>query len=343
MTQMLAKRSIAHIDQARLPGIADRARFWAFFFMSMIMGWTACLLWMLSSYVVVQDWIQQHLHWVLGWVGTVVPARQIAPERPESLDWFIWGLGPAFIQDSQPPSGIWDVVSHAAELAWQPLWLPDPRYRTGNVSNAHSVWWMLGLWHFGLIFAVRGIWDRWGRMRRTDACPGHLICVGRFEWGAGIAAGVLAMWLLALWRIERGLWEASILNGSAGRWTSIEMNSGASWVLVMQITIIHWLLVWWAYRWTLRRGLRKGTVVPLPTGPCPNCGYESPTTLCPECGADRNDPKSIRPRIVVPWIEKRAWMRWVFRTRTALVAIVVLFFAPAWVPLVRMGISAIWP
>ncbi len=326
-----------------VPSAADRWRFWGLFVYSSFAGWAACVLWMLSAYSAIQVWIQGNLSWVLGWVGNYAPRHQIAPEMPESIRWFIWGLGPEWVEGSEAPSGAWQILVAASHMAWKPLWLPDPGYRTGMVLEAHSVWWALALWHIGVVFAVRTIWDRRSQVRRSDAWHGHLFCVGRIEWWTGTLSGALSAPLLGLWRLERGLWEAAILRNPAGRWTALEMVSGAQWVMVAQIALVHWLIVWYAYRWSMRRGIRRGEVVMRAWDRCPWCGYETAADRCPECGADRGDPRSIRPRVVIPWIERRPWLRWVFRTPTAIGAIVFLFFSPVWVPAVRMAWSAVFP
>jgi len=205
------------------------------------------------------------------------------------------------------------------------------------------MWPVVGLWHAVVLLMVRSVWDRRGTVRRSWSRRGHLIYAGSLELRTVAVAGVFTLPLLALWRLERALWEGSILYGPSGLNALASVYTGAQWMMLIQIVLLHWLLVWFVYKWLLRRGLRAGTVIPIESARCPSCGYESSAARCPECGADRNDPKSIRPRVFIPWIEQRAWVRWVFRTRTALIAIVVLFFSPVWVPAIRVGITTLFP
>jgi hypothetical protein len=205
------------------------------------------------------------------------------------------------------------------------------------------VWPFIALWQVCVVLVVRSVWDRRAAIRRADARAGHMFYAGREEVLAGVLAAALSIPLLALWRVERSLWEASILFGPAGRNAFVEIDTGAQWLMLLQIILIHWLIVWFVYKWSLRRGLRKGTVVAASIDRCLSCGYESSAARCPECGTRRNDPKAIRPRVFIPWIEKRPWLRWIFRTRTSLIAIVFLFFAPVWVPAIRMGIAMVFP
>ena len=328
------------------PRAADRWRFWGLLILALALGWFVCLLWMLASYIGLQGWIREHLDWPLGWMGAFMPRRSDPISWMYNHDWFTWGPGPGSLwtEGVPPPANLWEVIIHASARAWQPLWLPVPGYRGGRHTQSHSVWWFIGLWHFGSVFAARFIWDRWGALRRVASCPGHLLCAGALEFRTGLLAGVMSAPLLAVWRVERGLWETAILYGSpAGRWTTITMDKDVMTIMLMQIVLLHWLIVWWVYRWMLRRGVRRGAVVSSLTDRCPSCGYKSESLRCPECGADRNDPNANRPRVFIPCIEKRAWLRWIFRTRTALGAIVFLFFAPVWTPLIRMGFAMIVP
>jgi hypothetical protein len=210
----------------------------------------------------------------------------------------------------------------------------------------YPVWPAIAIYHVLIVWGVRVLFERRGLRRRTDLPRGHLFWARWPEFRTGVTSALLCMPLFAVWRIERGIWEASFVtsSGGAGAWQSVEMFRGALLALLVQIALVHWLITWHIHRRSLERDdAPVESRAQTPDGRCPWCGYPSGSARCPECGADRADPKSIRPRVFIPWIEQRAWLRWIFRTRTALIAIVFLFFAPVWTPLIRMGFAMIVP
>lgn len=233
------------------------------------------------------------------------------------------------------------VLGHAVALVHEGVGVGiDP---DGRVEMLIPVWPFVGLWIVSIMLATREAWQQWGNVQQLDWRKGHLLYFSLRDILDALFASLWSVPLLALWRFERALWEGSVLYGPRGTQSFVEVYTGAQWVMLVQIVLIHWLLVWMVYRWMLRRGLRSGTVTVRATDRCPTCGYESSAARCPECGADRNDASAVRPRVFIPWIENRAWVRWVFRTPAALGAIVMLFFSPVWIPAIRMGVRALFP
>lgn len=288
-------------------------------------------MWAIASYQPVQDRLFRSLAWTTP-LCKVFPKSIAQPAWPWISDLSNWSGGGA----------------HRFEyyLIEEATWGTTIAPVDSDEFWHYPVWPAIAIYHILVVWGVRELFERRGLRRRTDLPRGHLFWARWPEFRTCVLSALLCMPLFAVWRLERSVWEASFMTtpAGAGAWQSIEMFRGALLAMLVQIALVHWVVTWHIHRRSL-----EGDDAPVesraqsPDGRCPWCGYQSDSHRCPECGADRNDAKSIRPRIRIPWIEQRAWLRWVFRTPTALGAIAFLFFAPVWVPAIRLGIEMIVP
>ena len=315
----------------RVPNVADRCRCLVMVCSVILCAWLCCVAWVLAAYQPVQDRLCRSLAWSAP-LSRLFPTFSGSPAWLRVFDLSRWSGGDAhpfaFYLVEQATLGITIAPVESSEYWGYPVWMA------------------IAIYQVLIVWAVRELFQRRGARFRTDLPTGHLFWARWPEFWTAVVSGVMCIPLFALWRIERGVWEASFVTtpAGAGAWVSVEMWRGALLAMLVQIAIIHWLIVWHVHRRSLARDrspVRSRTVWEMAR--CPWCGYEAASERCSECGADRNDPRSLHPRVWIPWIENRAWARWVFRTPTALGAIVFLFFSPVWVPAIRMGVRTLLP
>jgi hypothetical protein len=333
----------------RAPSTADRWRFWGLVCSAFACAWISCVLWVLSTDRGVQSLIHRSFAWTQS-VNALLPASSVEPAwvwiyhlSTWTLKSDIWDSAGDQIRSASDSVSPNEYFARLAEAATSGITIApvEPDWYSG-----YPVWSAIAIYHIMVVWGVRELFERRGLRRRMGLPRGHLFWARWPEFRTCVLAALLCMPLFAAWRIERGIWEASFIptSAGAGAWQAIEMFRGALLAMLMQIALVHWLITWHIHRRSLERDdAPVETRAATPDDRCPWCDYKSDSARCPECGADRADPKAIRPRVFIPWIEKRAWLRWVFRTRTALGAIAFLFFAPVWVPAIRMGIAMLVP
>lgn len=331
-----------------VPSSADRWRFWGLACVSFACAWASCICWVLAAFQPVQAGIHHKLVWT-HWIARSLPHTTLESKWSWVYTFSKWQIGTVWDSSGVLIRNASDSVSAGyflRRVAEDATWGMTIAPVESSEYYGYPIWIVIAMYHIAIVWLARSIAQRFGNRHRLDLPQGHLFWARWPEFWTAVVSGVMCIPLFALWRIERGVWEASFVTtpAGAGAWVSVEMWRGAMLAMLVQIAIIHWLIVWHVHRWSLARDrspVRSRTVWEMAR--CPWCGYETASERCSECGADRNDPRSLHPRVWIPWIENRAWARWVFRTPTALGAIVFLFFSPVWVPAIRMGVRAMFP
>ncbi len=324
-------------DRARRPAARHRLAFVALVIASVATGWLASLAWALACYIRFQWTVPYPLGGrLLAWVGALLPRRATPVDqypRLGTFEWYAWGPGAYWPADRPPPTDLLEILGYAAQEVWI-----GPPFELSHREWTHvPVWWLIGLWIVASVMAARAVWDRFGPVARHDAFNGRLFCSGSFELRVGLSACLSALPMMALWRFERALWEGAVLYSPSGfQWSAIEISHGAHLLLLAQVILLHWLIVWAVYRRRLRREIRLGRATPKPgVTRCLACGYErGDAERCPECGATREHAGRARPPATLRCFEWTGWKRRLLSTPAMIALMVVLFFSPAWLPLV---------
>jgi hypothetical protein len=299
---------------------------------AMLSGWISSLAWILVCYTNVVLWVHTQGGRVLGWVGAALPTRPVPRDMPNTFEWYSWGPGAVWPAGAAPPSDLSEVLRYAAQEVWH--W-PYFEFSHRQWSSA-PIWLLIGAWIVVVVLINRVLWDRFGPVVRSDRVPGHVFHAGRLEMRVGLWACVAALPIMALWRFERALWEGSILWGPVGRSSFFEPYHGAHLLLLAQVILLHWLIVWAIYRRCLKREIRLGRAVAKPgVTRCLACGYErGDAPRCPECGAGDGHPGQPKTRAPLRCFEWTGWKRRLLSTPAMVAVMVVLFFSPAWLPFV---------
>ena len=329
-----ASTTVASSPSPTKPAGADRKQFAALVILCLVIGWLTWAIYVLASYGPVVEWTRESLDW---------PLRLCVSLRPQPPS--VYGtFGPLENAYAWGPGAIWGVWYFGD-------WWISPIPIGPREWTFFPAWILPGLWTLFALLMVRSLWDRRGPFRRRAARIGHLFYAGRIELSAVAIAGAFALPLLALWRLERAAWEGAFLNGPPWMIQAFdESYHTLEGVMLLQVALIHWLILWQVYKRLLLREARRGTAAPVehharaPDRHCPWCGYEHTADRCPECGHTPSIPPSASHlRISLGPLTRSPWLRWILRTPTAIALAGVLFMSPVWLPYFARTLGAILP
>jgi hypothetical protein len=316
----------------RFAALTHRLLFLAALPVAGVFGWLAGVLWVAACYVDVSWFVSHNFAWVLAWVSGALPRRTQAIPRPTSFEWDTWGPGAYWTVGAPAPQSWWEVLELSSErvLDWHGVYIGYDTYYW------FPIWAVFGLWTVAAVMLARSLWRRHGPVGMDGVTPTARLAFSGLDLRAFVLSGVATLPLMGLWRIERHLWEAAVLWGPVGRSSSVEPYHGAHLLLLAQVILLHWLIVWAIYRRCLRREVRLGRAHAKPgVTRCLACGYErGDAPRCPECGAGDGHPGQPKARAPLRCFEWTGWKRRLLSTPAMVAVMVVLFFSPAWLPFV---------